>query len=97
LRTELKKERGGSKRISIQKSAMVGKPRIVLTDTSEPSAMQRAVVLDSGEFAVCFLVELCGVTDGADKPDGFEWVGVVKLFVGMDNLGVGGDDPAVEG
>jgi hypothetical protein len=51
---------------------------------------------DSSEFAVCLLIEIGGVADGADKLDGFEWVGVVELFIGMDNLGVGGDDPLVE-
>ena len=37
------------------------------------------------------------VADGADQLDGFERVGVVKLFIRMYQLGIGGDDPSVEG
>ena len=56
----------------------------------------RHVVADDGsEFAVCLLIEIGGVADGADEPDGFEWVGIVEFFVGMDKLGVCGDYPSV--
>jgi hypothetical protein len=40
-------EQGGSKRSSIRKSVIVGKPRIVLTEMSEPSAIHSAVGLES--------------------------------------------------
>jgi hypothetical protein len=58
--------------------------------------IRHVVADDSSEFAVCLLIEIGGVADGADKLDGLEWVSIVELFVGMDNLGVCGDDPSVE-
>jgi hypothetical protein len=63
-------------------------------------SIRHVVADDSGaEFAVGFHLEISGIGDGANKLDGLERIGVIKLIlVGVDNVRVGcGDDPSVKG